>query len=531
MGQSTGRQFWPFAAACLLFLVLLVAAVTSDLQVCAGHFGYPLDDTYIHMAMAKNFAFHGVWGITRYEFTSSTSSPLFTLLLAGCYWLTGIHELTPFVLNCLAALALLAWCSFVLAARGIGAPIRAAILCLLVLAIPLATLTLVSMEHVIHALLTLVFAHVCCTILTADDKPDGIRMAILFVLTPFLVTARYEAVFIIVIAGTLFLLRGMWKVTAGLFLASALPLLAYGWISMRHGWYPIPSSLLLKANLPSAQSTGMFGSFASTLMVNMTQGFHLLALAMLATFIFFWCYSRTRTIWSYSQLGLILFAISALLHLCLARVGWFFRYESYLVALGIVVCAIALREFEWQRWGSMTAVLSILSILFAIPIGYRFVHATYRARQAVSDIYCQQYQMGRFAKKYLADKTVVLADIGAVSFLSDVRVLDLIGLGSLDSLTARIHKQYSTAWLDEWSRRQGAVTAFTAISSPPPNWILITTWTIPGNYISGADHVGIYAVDPVFREELTDMTRRFASQIPPRVIQRPVSPSMVVPAF
>jgi hypothetical protein len=40
-----------------------------------GSFTYALDDAYIHLAMAKNFPL-GVWGTTRYEFSSSSSSLL-----------------------------------------------------------------------------------------------------------------------------------------------------------------------------------------------------------------------------------------------------------------------------------------------------------------------------------------------------------------------------------------------------------------------------------------------------------------------
>ncbi len=37
-------------------------------QHTQGEIIYPLDDTYIHMAVAKNFVEHHVWGITQYAF-------------------------------------------------------------------------------------------------------------------------------------------------------------------------------------------------------------------------------------------------------------------------------------------------------------------------------------------------------------------------------------------------------------------------------------------------------------------------------
>jgi len=64
-----------------------------------GHFIYANDDTYIHMALANNFAQHGVWGVTKYGFTSSSSSLLWTLLLSSVYLLFGINYVSPLILN------------------------------------------------------------------------------------------------------------------------------------------------------------------------------------------------------------------------------------------------------------------------------------------------------------------------------------------------------------------------------------------------------------------------------------------------
>ena len=496
----------------------------SGVRVCAGHFGYPLDDTYIHMAMAKNFAKHQVWGITRYGFTSSTSSPLFTLLLGACYGLTGVREITPFVLNAAAAIALLIWCDFVLSraisGQRMNLAARAAVLCLLVLAVPLPTLVHVGMEHVLHTLLTLVFAYLCCARLAADEPPRSAWFLGLLPLTALLVTARYEGVFLVGAAGLLFLLRGWLMEAAGLAIAAAAPLGAYGWISMMHGWYPIPSSLLLKANVPSVSSSGLFGSFSATLFTNLTQGAHVAALILLSLSLLYLRYRESRTIWSYSQTGLILFAGSAVLHLCFARVGWFFRYESYLIAFGIIVCAIAIQELNFTAVGGMRALIYLPAVLFAIAISYRSLHAAYRTPQAISDIYCQQYQMGLFARDNFAGKAIVIADIGAVSFLSDAKVLDLVGLGSLEALQARLNKTYSTDFVQSWSRRENAVAALTAVSPLPPGWTLLTTWTIPNNYVSGSDHVGIYAIDPATAPALEAMLVRFRARIPARVIQR-----------
>ena len=310
-----GSWVGSFTASSLLFLVFLAAIVAASLRVCQGHFGYPLDDTYIHMAMAKNFALHGVWGITRYAFSSSTSSPLYTLLLAAAYFLTGVREITPLILNVIAGMAVLLWCDFILRKQSMPFTWRVSLLSLLVLAVPLYTLVLVGMEHVFHTLATLIFLHLCSTALADRTSLTVSERLLLLSLTAVLVMLRYEGIFLIAAAGLLFLLRRMWTLTVGLAIAAAAPLLLYGWISVKHGWYLIPNSLILKANVPGAESTKIFGGFTYTLQTNGMYGAHVVVLMLIGAILLYIGWTRSGTIWNYTQLGLIFFESSAAMHL------------------------------------------------------------------------------------------------------------------------------------------------------------------------------------------------------------------------
>ena len=84
------------------FLLLRAALVHTG-----GRLVYALDDAYIHMAMAKNLVTHGVWGVTPNGFTSSSSSPLWVLLLAASYRLFGVNHFVPLALNAIFAVTLL----------------------------------------------------------------------------------------------------------------------------------------------------------------------------------------------------------------------------------------------------------------------------------------------------------------------------------------------------------------------------------------------------------------------------------------
>ncbi|RMG23951.1 MAG: hypothetical protein D6730_13485, partial [Bacteroidetes bacterium] len=67
----------------LLLLVggLLLAAWHHNQQ----HLIYPLDDTYIHLSLAKHLATTGNWGLSPGTFNSCGSSLLYVPLLAGLF--------------------------------------------------------------------------------------------------------------------------------------------------------------------------------------------------------------------------------------------------------------------------------------------------------------------------------------------------------------------------------------------------------------------------------------------------------------
>ncbi len=81
-----------FSGMCLAYMLLMLSETES-------YFTYILDDAYIHLAIAKNFAQHGVWGVTEYIFSSSSSSPAFTLILSGLIYIFGNSEIISLIFN------------------------------------------------------------------------------------------------------------------------------------------------------------------------------------------------------------------------------------------------------------------------------------------------------------------------------------------------------------------------------------------------------------------------------------------------
>src|SRR6266581_6972380 len=86
---------WPLLAACALLLASIAVLLRASLELTGGHLVYTLDDPYIHMAMARSFAQHGVWGLTAQGFTSSTSSPIWTFIISAAFRLLGPQVWIP----------------------------------------------------------------------------------------------------------------------------------------------------------------------------------------------------------------------------------------------------------------------------------------------------------------------------------------------------------------------------------------------------------------------------------------------------
>jgi hypothetical protein len=99
------------AGAWLGLALLLAGLITCYLVAAkrtAGGLGLPLDDGWIHARFAQNLAHGYGFSFNPGEPTSTTTSPLWTLLLALGYRITGEHLFTSIAINYALSLALLA---------------------------------------------------------------------------------------------------------------------------------------------------------------------------------------------------------------------------------------------------------------------------------------------------------------------------------------------------------------------------------------------------------------------------------------
>ena len=460
------------AIALFVYFIAVTFQCFLGLRSTGFVFVYPLDDTYTHMAIAKHFAGHGVWGVTPYLFSSSTSSPLFDLLLMVPYLLLGPVVWAPLLISLIFGAT-----AIVVAGRILPSPVRLPALLTLIAAVPLSTMTALGMEHTLHIALTLAFAAAAAE---AIERRAGSKW--LFLSASLLPLARYERLFLVIAAAGLLALRRCFRLSAGVALAGAIPMTAYGVLSVAKGWHFFPNSVLLKG-VSQVTLTGHFLHQVTVLIGTPPLLFALYLLLGVA-------FSHWLRRWSISYNLAILALLSMAVHIALAGIGVLFRYEAYLIALAVVAIAAALPlgRIWLESW--TTALLILTGAAF---LG-RFLLSTTATQQMTAAIYTQQYQLGRFLAAYYPNARVAVNDIGVIDYENNVHVLDLVGLASEEVLSAKLRHAYDSAAMDREAARQSIQFAAvydswfdgTAPAAPdhgpriPARWELAGKWVSPG---------------------------------------------------
>lgn len=512
--------------ALLLYWLLAAGLVFAAQTKTGGHFGYPLDDTYIHMAIAKHLAVDGDWGVSQFGFSSSTSSPLWTFLISLTYMLFGVNESAPFLLAFIAGNLVVAACYAILSKRLDG--IRLAIfLAAAVILTPLAMLSLSGMEHILHGLFTVLLLFKASDFLS-DPQPgrrDAVRLALLAASTTL---TRYEGLFL-VFSICLFLLLQK-RILQAVLLGAAgwAPVAAYGLYSISKGWLFLPNSILLKGNTLNVSPAGLL-HFFQRLFDNISSAPQIPFLLLICLGMYRW--ARLRGPLSEKEFFLLrLFLLTTTLHMLFASVGWFYRYDAYLILTGILVAgwvadsALDHANSAVQAGGPIRKTASILfGIFLLLPLAVRAELAHYQYSGAVKNIHDQQYQMGLFMREYYPGSVVAANDIGAINFLADVKTLDLYGLGSLEVARLRRNGAYDSDAIRELAADQDVEIIVIYKSwygeNIPPEWEEVGSWQIADNVVCADDLVSFYVRDDAYKREAISHLRGFASSLPPDVVQ------------
>lgn len=519
----------------LIFILIIFYAVIFDtlfisLKKTDGRFIYPVDDAYIHIAIAKNFAQHNVWGVTRYEFSSSSSSPLWTFILSILYKVFGVQDIIPFLLNLIFA-TLFIFLVYKISLQFFTKPILLFLFLLFyIFAIPLPTMVLLGMEHTLHILLCVATLYILSHhIISSPSKKDILQFLSLIALCA---SVRYENMFFIFAIILVLLSLKKYNLLLLTIFAGAFPIILVGIIQKIYGWYFLPTSILLKGNklgFDLSTITTFFNSFH----YNLFNLQYLFLLFVISIFLLFKNAFQDNFLLHKENIWRFIFILVCILHCASKPAGffWIYRYEAYLVAIGFLsLLSGSLREIEnkfillsqkiniFQKF-SVGIIILVAFGVFALPFGERILSYSF-VPQASQNIYYQQYQMGLFLKKFYQGKTVAINDIGACCYLADIKLLDLWGLGSKESARNRFYPKPD--FIYNWTKKEKCEIAIIYdawFQGQTSKWIKVGSWTIPNNIVCAFDAVNFYAINESNARTLISNLRSFSKELPRDVIQ------------
>lgn len=510
---------WPWVVAVTALLIAVGRLAFTITRRLDGSFVYCLDDAYIHLAIAKNLAAHHVWGVTPYQFASASSSPLWVVLLAADFVVQGQNTSIPLALNVVSAVAALIVGGLFLRRRGVNPIVAAGALLAVVFLLPLPTLIIEGMEHSLHILLVFAWVFLLDARLRSPGPFTRGQLVALCVLAAVMSVCRYESVFLVFMTcAVLFLLKR--RVEAVLIGLSAWTLVgAFAAYSVAHGGRALPNSVLLKGAPRYWQSAADIAHALGGKAVRELLNNPHIAVVVVAAVVALWSLGRAgQSRLSPSRALLIVFIGTTLLHLQFAQTNWFYRYEGYLLALGFLTLGSAAadgRLLPGPKWGVALAVA-----LLVVPLVTRSAKALSITTDAAKNIHDQQWQLGRFLKAQMGDRSVAFYDIGSVSYLSEVHLVDLAGLGSLDvaevMMQGGFHKRPFAELVQSHRVELVAVPLSLFVKLVPPNWTLIGRWTAPEpNRLLMEPVVTFFATDQADAADLKTRLRAFSkSELP-----------------
>ena len=327
--------------------VLLIAfgwVLRESLAMADGRLVYALDDAYIHMAMAKHFVQDGVWGVTRYGFTSATSSPLWTLAVSGVFALTGPMDAVPLVMNVLLSAGLIVLGHAICRKLRVRPELELVGLLWLIFMTPVVPLSFTGMEHILQTLADLALVFCAAAALANPERKWDRWDTLTTVLAAVAVGVRYEGALLVGVIVVLFALRRRWLQAAAVLAAGVFPVVAYGIISVSQGWLFLPNSVWLKGQIGFVQALidplrgravpDPVGRAFAILLRQLGKASHLVALLAAGALVL------APALHGEGQVVLVRSlphghdsAATAAVHLLVAQTGWFFRYEAYLAGL------------------------------------------------------------------------------------------------------------------------------------------------------------------------------------------------------
>lgn len=442
-----------------LWIVLFVFITVTCLELIAilllnsGHLIFPLDDPYIHFALAENIL-NGHYGINKNEFSSASSSILWPFIIAP-FAQFSFNVYAVLFMNMAATMGtiILFWklllpdqsnhCS---ATDGFEKTLTI-ILIISIPAVNLVGLMYTGMEHSVQLFFSILIIYgLTCEI---EYKKVAWWFIVAIVIAPLI---RYEC-FALSFPALLYLYIRGYRAQS-IFIASLLLFLvgAFSVFLLSLGLDAIPTSIIAKLSVVSSEAGA--GSFLLEFYKKLQSTRAILLIVGMSYLLYFTLNKEPKM--GLRVMALVVF-ISAFLHLIGGKYGWYSRYEIYIWASVIITILYLNKNWIYQLPSKMGFYKMVGLMVFSLcMLCLPYIKVLMTIPLASNNIYEQQYQMHRFATKY--NKPVAVNDLGYVSYKSNHYVLDLWGLASGEALKLRRHDRalrksgqsnHSVNWMSE----------------------------------------------------------------------------------
>lgn len=514
----------------LIVLLIAVAALIVPLVIIyipilehtGGIIAYPLDDAYIHIAIAKNILINHVWGISGHEFSSSSSSIIYPILLAAIFSITGVQVGVPLFLNVIVGIVFLIVLQRWFARQQLTPLQQLIALLVCIFLIPLPPLVQVGMEHTLQLLFYFLFVFSFAEALEHRDNPFRWKI---YVYGAIFTAIRYEGMAVIVIACCMLLFYRKLMPALLLGTISFLPVVIFGLYARSKGSDFFPNSVLVKSALSSFSFEDVYHYVTETLpnwMFKSVQynGIAVQRLPVLLPLLYLLFQKHTAQRPAYRYI-LIILMIASFLHVGLIMRAGTPRYEAAIMGCSVIIgITLIIRYTNWSSKKSLSGSEWVKIGVTCIMVGPLFLRgweAFDRSSLAAISIYDQQVQMGQFVHRYYDQDPVALNDIGAVSYFSHGYNLDLWGLGDVAIARSRRKRKDTPDLLDSLSRRRQVKVAIVFQQAFPvllQRWKKIASWTIPYNNASYDNSVFFYAVDTADAPRLANSLKQFQPSLP-----------------
>ncbi len=506
-----------FLGVCMIYFFLMLSGTEN-------YFTYILDDAYIHLAMAKNFALHGVWGITEYSFSSSSSSPVFTFIISVLISVFGNHAFIPLIFNVVCAFLMLFFLNKHYAHYFVqNKPVVAASLFTVIFtSVPLLIFS--GMEHVLQIMIITV--HIFCfEKWQRSEYKNMYDAAGVYFTLALLGLIRFESMFYFMALAFILLLLKRCKEMAGVLIFGFVPVLIFSYFTYKETGYYFPNSVIIKGlrfDFSKDYIEQIFNIFLFKFVEN--PYFYNASLCPLLISVFLIIKDVQKKL-SFQEVltrnfFLLVWCIALFIHGIFSQFTNFYRYEAYLLtgfAMAIVPklkMYFKARHFILKQNRTVAAMIIFSMGALVLKIGM----VSFLIITGSRNIYEQQIQSARFLKKYYNQSRVMANDIGAISYFTDIHLFDFVGLGSKEIVPLRMKKRKVDAEVEAFMTQYSSENNYKLAIAydewmdghTPKNWRKAAVLTISGrNAVLGRDYVYIYSIDPAIHDILKKQVRNF----------------------